>query len=218
MESLLDIHTHRAPEMPGLAIENVRFPAPFEPKPGRYYSLGIHPWDVDKFSETQVDWDLFREWAEHPQVIAIGEGGMDKCVHSALLLRQEQIFTRQTLIAESVNKPILLHNVRSTGIMRLCKEYSGSCLPWIQHGFRGNASAVSRAIDNGFHLSFGPRYNEDALKAMPLEHLFLETDDSETGIHEVYRRVAETLAMPIGKLTAVVQENIQRVFFRHEEL
>lgn len=218
MESLLDIHTHRIPKTPGLAIENIRFPASFEPEPGRYYSLGIHPWDVDKFSETQVNWPLFRKWAAHPQVLAIGEAGMDKSVHQTLLLRQEQMFTCQTVIAAKVNKPVIMHNVRSTGIIRLCKEYSSSRHPWIQHGFRGNASAVAGAINHRFHLSFGPIYDEEALRTIPLERLFLETDDSGIDIHEVYRRAAETLAMPIDELIGVVQENIHRVFFRHEEL
>lgn len=218
MELLLDVHTHHAPAVSGQAIEYVRFPEPFRPEPGRYYSLGIHPWDTDQFDITQVDWELFRKWAAHPQVLAIGETGIDKLVHKNLQCRQQLIFSRQLCIANDIKKPIIIHNVRATGILGLCRQYSGYCLPWIQHGFRGNAGAARQATLQGLYLSLGPRYNEEALKVIPLEQLLLETDDSGIDIHEVYRRAAETLGMPVEELTATVQENIQRVFFNHEEL
>lgn len=218
MNPLLDIHTHHAPTVPGQAIENVRFPAAFNPEPGRYYSIGIHPWDVNQFDVPQVDWNLFLECASHPQVIAIGECGMDKCVHTDLLLRQECMFSRQIKVAQTVQKPILLHNVRSSGVLRLCREYSDSHLPWIEHGFRGNAAAARRAVDYHFDLSFGPRYNEEAIRAVPLDRLLLETDDSGKSIFDVFHQVASTLGISVEKLNAAVQENIQRVFFSHKEL
>lgn len=218
MELPLDIHTHRAPEVPSQAIVNVRFPEPFHPEPGRYYSVGIHPWDVHLFDENQVDWNLFAELVAHPQVLAVGECGMDKKVSKDLLLRQERIFSRQLRVAQDLQKPIVIHNVRASGILRLCKQYSNSLIPWIQHGFRGNESAVSRAWDCRFMVSFGPVYNEEALLSVPMDRLFLETDDSGVDIHEVYRRAAATLGVPVEKLTERVQQNIQRVFFKQQEL
>lgn len=218
MELPLDIHTHRTPEVPSQAIVNIRFPEPFHPEPGGYYSLGIHPWDVHLFDETQVDWKLFTELAAHPQVLAIGECGMDKKVNREFMPRQERIFSRQVLIAMELHKPIIVHNVRSAGILRLCKEFSNFRSAWIQHGFRGNEVAASRARDYRFILSFGSRYNEEALRSVPLDELLLETDDSGADIHEVYRCAAETLGMPVEELTARVQQNIQRMFFTRQEL
>lgn len=218
MELPLDIHTHRSPEVPSQAILNIRFPEPFHPVPGGYYSLGIHPWDVHLFDETQVDWKLFTELAAHPQVVAIGECGMDKKVNREFMPRQERIFSRQVLIAMELHKPIIVHNVRSAGILRLCKEFSNFRSAWIQHGFRGNQAVASRARDHRFILSFGPRYNEEALRSVPLDELLLETDDSGVDIHEVYRCAAETLGMPVEELTAQVQHNIQRMFFTQQEL
>lgn len=218
MELPLDIHTHRTPKVPSQAIVNIRFPEPFHPVPGGYYSVGIHPWDVHLFDETQIDWKLFAQWASHPQVLAIGECGMDKKVHKDLLLRQERIFSRQVLIALEVKKPIIVHNVRAAGCLRLCKEYSNFHLPWIQHGFRGGQAVASRTVDHGFILSFGPRYDEEALRFVPLNELLLETDDSDVDIHEVYRRAAETRCIPVEELTAQVQQNIQRMFFTQQEL
>lgn len=218
MELPLDIHTHRAPEVPSQAIVNIRFPEPFCPEPGRYYSLGIHPWDVHLIDEELLDWDLFTKQAAHPQVLAIGECGMDKKVNKDLLLRQECIFSEQLRIARRLQKPIIVHNVRSSGFLRLSKDYSNFSFPWIQHGFRGSAQEASRAWDYRFILSFGPKYDEEALRSVSLDRLLLETDDSGVDIHEVYRRVAATLEMPVEELIARVQQNIQRVFFNQQEL
>lgn len=218
MELPLDIHTHRAPEVPSQAIVNVRYPEPFHPEPGRYYSVGIHPWDVHLFDENLIDWDSFAELAAHPQVLAIGECGIDKKVNKDLLDRQEHIFRRQLWTARDLQKPLIIHNVRASSILRLSKEYSNTRIPWIQHGFRGNKAGVDQAWSHRFILSFGPQYDEEALLSVPLNRLFLETDDSGVDIHEVYRRVAATLGIPVEELTKQIQQNIQRVFFKQQEL
>lgn len=218
MELPFDIHTHRAPEVPSQAILNIRYPEPFEPEPGRYYSLGVHPWDVHQFDVTQIDWVAFAAMAAHPQIVAIGECGMDKKVNKDLLLRQEQILSAQVKVAKRVGKPLITHNVRASGFMRLCKEFSNFPLPWIEHGFRGNKAQAGRAMNHQFILSFGPQYDEEAIRSVPLDSLLLETDDSGIDIHEHYRHVAATLEMPVEELTAQVQQNIKRLFFTRQEL
>ena len=113
---LLDIHTHHLAESTFSAIKNIRFlNEEFSPEPGRYYSIGIHPWDVEL--EDEIDWGLFEELAMHPQVLAVGECGIDKLVHKELLPAQERIFLRQLGIAERLLKPVLIHNVKSTEII-----------------------------------------------------------------------------------------------------
>jgi putative tatD-related DNAse protein len=209
---LLDIHTHHLAESTFSAIKNIRFlKEEFSPEPGRYYSIGIHPWDVEL--EDEIDWGLFEELAMHPQVLAVGECGIDKLVHKELLPAQERIFLRQLGIAERLLKPVLIHNVKSTEIISLMKGRSPGLVPWILHGFRGKEPLALQLIRHGFYLSFGARYNEDTLRAVPLDRLFLETDDAETDIHEIYKKVADTLNMSVGELTERVQRNIKNVFF-----
>ena len=84
---LLDIHSHHLSEDPFRAILNIRFPKDkFFPEAGRFYSVGVHPWEVTL--ENRIDWTLFEELAGHPQVLAIGECGMDKHVYPELLMAQ----------------------------------------------------------------------------------------------------------------------------------
>lgn len=219
MELPLDAHTHHLLEVPSLAIVNIRFPQEaFEPVTDGYYSVGIHPWDVHLQDETHLDWKRFTALAAHPQVLAIGECGMDKLVNGDMMLRQERIFSRQVDIAQELGKPLMIHNVRSSAAIWLCKEHSNCCQNWVLHGFRRGGIEAIRALDHGFMLSFGPIYNEEALRCVPLDKLLLETDDSGVDILEVYRRVALMRGISVGELTWQVQQNIQRVFFTREEL
>ena len=67
---LLDIHSHHLSEDPFRAILNIRFPKDkFFPEAGRFYSVGVHPWEVTL--ENRIDWTLFEELAGHPQVLAM---------------------------------------------------------------------------------------------------------------------------------------------------
>ena len=209
---LLDIHSHRLSEDSFRAILNIRFPEDeFLPEAGRFYSVGVHPWDVT--SEERIDWTLLEELVGHPQVLAIGECGMDKQVHAELLVAQERIFLRQLAIAERLGKPLLIHNVKSTGIIGALKKSASGNIPWIQHGFRGKPELALEMLRSGFYLSLGIRYNEDALRVIPLDRLFLETDDSGTDICRVYEKAAHTLGISAAELTKQIQHNIKKVFF-----
>lgn len=209
---LLDIHSHHVPGKDFRAIRNIRFlKEEFSPEPGQYYSIGVHPWEVGL--EEQIDWDLFEKLAGHPQVLAIGECGIDRHVHVELLQAQERIFLQQLAVAEKQGKPVLIHNVKSTGMIETIKKQFVSTIPWIQHGFRGKPELALEMLRSGFYLSFGVRYNEESLRAVPLDRMFLETDDSETDIREVYEKAARTLGISVEKLTGQVQRTIKKVFF-----
>lgn len=210
---IVDIHTHRLSGDPRRAILNIRFlkeDSVFEA--GRFYSLGVHPWEVKQ--ENQIDWRRFEELAGNDQVLAVGECGLDKQVHAEWMPAQERIFARQLTIAGKLKKPVLIHNVKSTGAIEQLKRNSSDTIPYIQHGFRGKPELASEMLRAGFYLSFGMQYNEDALRAVPLDRLFLETDDSPTDICEVYKKAADTLGIAVEKLAEQVRCNIKKVFFK----
>ncbi|MDE5976029.1 MAG: TatD family hydrolase, partial [Muribaculaceae bacterium] len=71
---ILDIHTHHPAPQPEAVI--AVSPAEFKPVPNQFYSVGIHPWDTIEEVSTET-WNLFEQAATHPQVVAIGECGID---------------------------------------------------------------------------------------------------------------------------------------------
>ncbi|MEG1564540.1 MAG: TatD family hydrolase [Bacteroides sp.] len=214
MELPIDVHTHRTPD----GIINIRWPEAFNPQPGQYYSVGIHPWDAHRFNEKEIDWNHFEQLASHPQIVAVGECGIDKCVNRELLLRQESLFVQQLCISEKTKKPVIIHNVRSTSLIRSYKRRQTKNLPWILHGFRGKEAEACGALEDGFYLSFGARYNEETICSVPLHLLLVETDDSTLDILEIYRRIAASRKMPVKELITAVRQNVRQVFFKGQEL
>jgi len=205
---ILDIHTHHLPVEPGSAILNVS-PADFIPKLGQYYSVGYHPWYLS--DDGSEDWALLSELVAKPEVLAVGEAGLDKVTEVDYSL-QIAAFQRQAMMAMGVRKPLIIHCVRSYNEIIELKKTLKPTNPWVIHGFRGKAALARQLTDHGIFLSYGFHYQEAALQAMPIGMLFLETDESNQDIHLLYEQVAGHLSFSVSDLTVQLQENISNVF------
>lgn len=113
---IVDFHTHRhAPATVGLvSIESVD-PRQFDPQPGCLYSVGLHPWHTLE-PHVEASLQLLARLAAHPQVVAIGETGLDPN-RGAALDEQQRIMQRHIAIAEQVGKPLVLHMVRTSQLL-----------------------------------------------------------------------------------------------------
>lgn len=207
--AILDIHTHRLKEDHSQCIYSC-MPTDFSPQAGGYYSVGIHPWNIN--SETGNEYEYLKKIASHPQVLAIGEAGVDKMISTELSIQLE-IFKLQIELSEALKKPLIIHSVRSSNeIIRLKKELSPKS-PWIIHGFRGKRELAEQFVAQNIYLSFGERFQENALKSLPLDHLLLETDESDKDILEIYKTAALCCHLSMEELLTQVQQNICRLFF-----
>lgn len=218
----VDIHTHRLPQMPGEAIVNC-YPEEFAPQAGGWYSVGIHPWRIGTSlgGNRQADVSvvrraaknlLSRELAAHPQVLAIGEAGLDKLAEASLEVQME-IFEYQARLAEEVGKPLVIHLVKAVDELLRLKQAVRPSVPWIIHGFRGKAVLAEEYFRHGFYLSFGEKYQEEALRRVPVHRLFMETDESPVTVAGLYERAAGVRGVSVEELRKAVQVNIRKVFF-----
>ena len=202
---ILDIHTHHRPIKPSQAIQNC-FPENFSPQAEGYYSVGLHPWHLHP-EHLEKQWQQLLVAANHPQVLAIGEAGLDKLSDIPLALQRE-VFEKQVLLADNLGLPLVIHAVRAMDEVIALKKKHKPRNAWIVHGFRGKKEQALQYVRQGICLSFGEHYQEEALRAVPLDKLFLETDESVVDIHLLYDRAARVLGMPVGELTGQVQRNI----------
>lgn len=208
MSQLLDIHTHQfRPGQP--AIENC-YPHRFEPLPGHWYSVGIHPWTVEG-ELTAAERQTFDRRIAHPQVLAVGEAGLDKLAQAPLDL-QERVFSFQALAADRVRKPLIVHLVKAADRLIALKRALNPSQPWIIHGFRGKKEQALQLLGQGFYLSFGERYADESLQAVPANRLFIETDESPCSIHELAQRAAHVRQTTVERLTGQLLANFQKVF------
>ena len=175
-----------------------------------FLSVGIHPWYLDD-AENQLD--LLRKAIENKQVVAIGECGLDKLKGPSMDL-QTTVFKKQIALSEEYHLPMIIHCVKAYNELIQIKKSTHPHQPWIIHGFRGKEALAKECILHGFHLSFGAYYQEDALRAVPVEKLFVETDESDMTIEEIYLRIAHTRGIELEELTESIKKNVERVFFK----
>lgn len=197
---ILDIHTHHtAPYTRGVVnLTYTNKDIDFEANKGveQMYSVGIHPWEtISEPSEQQ--WSWLEATAQKPEIVAIGESGVDLTPRGGAMFRQLQVFKRQIEISESVGKPMIIHNVKGDdviiGIHRDIKPKQN----WAIHGFRRKPQIAEMLLRAGFYLSFGENFNPETIQRIPADRILAETDESSLTIEEI-----------IGKLSAARDEDL----------
>lgn len=206
---ILDIHTHHLPDSPAKAVLNC-YPQTFAPAAGGCYSVGIHPWHLTEADEAL--WQRLETALHHPQVLAVGEAGLDKAIATPMPLQQEA-FERQARLAEEVGKPLIIHLVKAVDELLSLRQRLRPAVPWIVHGFRGKPQQAAQLLRHGLYLSYGEHYHEAAMLATPLDRLFLETDESRLPIKQLYKRAAMLRGIDLPTLHEAVAKNLRRTGF-----
>ncbi len=186
---IYDIHTHHHPATPGEAIVQLT-PDAFFPQPGHFYSVGLHPWDI------AADWRVVMAkmlvMALHPQVVMIGEAGLDKKNGTAPLELQIEVFREHVRLSELTRKPLIIHCVKAVDEVLAIRKEMKAKQSWIFHGFRGGVEQWQQLErTRGLHVSIGAHHDQTFIKEIPLSRLLLESDD-RGDIDTLYNLVSES--------------------------
>ena len=176
-------------------------------------SIGIHPrypTDATRMLEE------IEKLVKLPNILAIGECGLDKSCHTDWNT-QVAIFEAQIAIALGNHKPIILHCVRAYEEIQVMLSKTVLQTPVIFHGFSKSGELASCLTAKGYYLSFGPAilknpHLEESLRAVPGARLFLETDDVEIPIEEVYTQAARIRNQTLDSLILQLHENFRSIF------
>jgi len=175
-----------------------------------FLSVGIHPWYIDD-AEKQIK--QLREFSIFPEVVAIGEAGLDKLTDTSFDI-QQQVFIQQTNLAEELQKPLIIHCVKAWQELIAIKKQINPGTAWIIHGFRGKPDLAEQLLHQGFYLSFGEHFNPEALSvSWESTRLFAETDDATINIRSIYQQIATTLHISKEEIARQIQRNFHLVFF-----
>ena len=149
--------------------------------------------------------------ARHPQVVAIGESGLDR-LRGGDIECQERAFVKHVTLSEMLDKPLIIHEVKAVdSILGLRRDLRPS-QKWVRHGFRGNANVAKMLTDKGLYLSFGYKFQVETVKSVSLDRLLIETDDSKLPIGAIAEKIATARGISVDDLLAVVVENTRNVF------
>lgn len=208
---LKDIHTHRltdsAPEDVLLSCPVLKKEIPAE---AVYVSAEIHPWHLTA-ENLSCQIERMENMLSDSRVLALGEVGLDKLTECPYPI-QINAFEEIVSISEAYGKPLIIHCVKSVDELIAIRKKMRPALPWIMHGFRGKPQQADSLLRHGFYLSFGEHYNSQVMKEIPIERLFLETDESNVPIDELYNRAAAIRHISAEELKLAVLHNVNNVF------
>jgi TatD DNase family protein len=149
-------------------------------------AVGIHPHFAS--SLTEEAWEELAALAAAPDVVAVGEIGLDFYRNLSPPEAQRTGFHRQLALAASLGKPVLVHDRDAHSVIRDAllahrSSVSGGGIRGVLHAFSGDAEMASDLAAAGYLISFalpvafrsaaGPRA---AARALPAGSFLTETD------------------------------------------
>lgn len=214
---LLDIHRHSIDKgKADTVLRNLFHTETDQINNTEFCSVGLHPWHVNQNSLRKA-LELVEEAAQNAKVFAIGECGIDKAINTDLDI-QRSAFEQQIDIAIHYQKPIIIHCVRAYDELQSFRKNSKHKQPWVFHWYNASPQTAFDLIDKDCYLSFGHMLFKEESKAfktflkVPIDRIFLETDDAPVTIEDVYEKAAKLKGISIGQLKTQIKLNFNTCF------
>ena len=175
-----------------------------------FYSLGNHPWN-EKMSMNK----LKKAIKNNKNIVALGECGLDKLKSEYFFDKQIEVLQEQINLSEQIKMPIILHVVKAFNEIIKLKKERQPIQKWVIHGFR-NYKHSEDLLQNGFYLSFGEHLlKNEALQqsfiGIDLDRIFIETDDSNADIKNLYKFAADLKRMEVDELVNQIRKNLKTI-------
>ncbi len=200
--------------------------------PGVYATVGIHPNYTAQASSG--DWAVIEELAAHPQVVGIGETGLDRYWDYAPVDLQRDYFERHLQLSHQSGKPFIVHCRDADEEVREMLRDAASRLSMhgVMHSFCQSPEAARECLHLGLHLSFTGMLTfkrNDELREIashvPVDRVFVETDapylapvpfrgkrNEPAYVRFTLQTLAETHGMEAGEMARRTTENAERFF------
>ncbi len=144
-------------------------------------SIGLHPHESSQYINDPKALQSFGDLAKDENVMAIGEIGLDYYYNHSDKADQQEMLKFQLTIAQEHNLPVIFH-VREA-FDDFWPIYDQFKPRGVIHSFTAGESQVQQIIDRGLYIglngimTFSKNQEQlEAVKAIPLENIVLETD------------------------------------------
>ena len=197
-----------------------------------FCSVGIHPHDVEKEPETDVE--TLVHLACHPKTVGIGETGLDFYYDNSPRKAQERNFRIHIRAARATGLPVIIHtrdaDDRTIGILR--EEAGDGLFPGLIHCFTAGKTVADCAVDLGLYISLSGIITFknaeailDTVKTVPLERILVETDspflapiphrgkaNEPSYVIHTAKKAAEIFGISFDDLATTTTDNFFRLF------
>jgi TatD DNase family protein len=217
---------------PGVDLPSSQFACALaKSHPGFIFAgVGTHPHDATTYTE-EVGMH-YREMAREPEVVAIGEFGLDYFRMLSPREVQRAVFCAHLELARACNLPCIIH-VRDShdDVIELLRMH-GQGLRGVFHCFSGNVAQAGECLAfDGFMLSFaGPLTRQgndlpEVARTAPLDRILVETDspylvpqplrakrNEPLFVKYTAEKLAEIRGMTLEEIAQVTTANAIRLF------
>ncbi len=195
--------------------------------------VGVHPHDATSLDDAAFD--ELALLARQPEVVAVGEIGLDYHYDHSPRDVQRAAFARLVGLAKDVRKPIVIHT-REAGAdtLDVLEREGARDVGGIIHCFSEDLAFAKRAWDMDFDVSFSgivtfknARSVHEVAAAAPIERVHVETDSPYLSpvpmrgkpcepafVVHTAKRVAELRGIDLPTLEAATRTNAARRFQR----
>jgi TatD DNase family protein len=190
-------------------------------------SVGVHPNERDGAEPSA---DTLAELARDPQIVAVGETGLDYFRSEGDLAWQQERFRRHIQAARAVGKPLVIHTREAReDTLRIMAEEGAAEVGGVLHCFTEDWETAKRALDLNFHISFSgivtfrnAQQIQEAARKVPEDRLLIETDSpylaplphrGKPNYPFLVRHVAECVAELRGISFEAVAETTARNYY-----
>lgn len=195
-----------------------------------YASVGVHPSERDG-AEPAID-ELVT-LADDPQVIAIGETGLDYYYNEGDLGWQRDRFRRHIAAALETGLPLIVHTRDSQeDTLKILAGEGARRVSGVMHCFTGDWETAQAAMELGFYISFSGIVTfknaaqlREVARQMPQDRILVETDspyltpvpyrgkpNQPAYVRYVAEQIASLRDMSLEQIARQTTENFNRLF------
>ena len=194
-------------------------------------SVGVHPMDVN---DQLVDIDDLRALALAPEVIAIGETGLDYYYSQDSVEIQRESFALHLRLSSELKKPVIVHtrDAREDTIA-IIRQHGDSSVAGVLHCFTESWYMASQALDENYYISFSGIVTfknaaalREVARKVPLDRMLIETDSPYLApvpyrgkknepkyVVEVAKCIAELRGVSVAEVAEITTANFDKLFF-----
>lgn len=209
----INVFTRNSFQESGIEVVNIPIEAAQKPM---MYSIGIHPWYIDKDNFNKA-LEQFYIISSEKACVAIGACGLDKSFESNYA-EQEEIFFQQIKAANLIKKPLILYCFKAwPEVIEMLHKQKNKMPVIILSEYLPDSDDVLKALNN-FYVAFDKSVYFNTPKAIQwLKHLsskkiLFYNDDENLSIKDIYQSAAQLLKIDLKTLQQQVLENFYRAF------
>ncbi len=147
---------------------------------GIYSTAGIHPHAASTFTVSELDG--IRSLLDEPDVVAVGETGLDFHYDNSPRDIQRESFEAHLDLALEMDRPVVVHARSADSDMVDVLRRRGQAVRGVLHCFTGGDDLLAAGLSAGWFFSFGGMVTfksfagEAQVRRVPWDRLMLETD------------------------------------------